>query len=217
MEQITNPVAFNCEKRAFPLKLEKITHETRSRDGQSVEILTGKAMALDEFTTIIDRWGDEFQEKFTKNCMDETLADGHKIMALYNHSWLALMGSTADNLTLALKDDGLYFEFIPKNFEFDRRIIEFIKSGTIDGCSIGFRALEWYWEEKDGTFFRIITKIELYEITFTPIPAYSQTSVEVEVRKADVAAPPPQSSGESDIEERSRILAEVDKLLETLG
>ena len=206
----------DCEKRYFPLRIENLSTETRARDGNNVEMLAGRAMVLDEFTTITDRWGDEFQEKFSKESINETLADGHKIMALYNHDWSCLMGSNADNLTLTLKSDGLYFELIPKNFDFDKRIVELIKSGTIDGCSIGFRVLDYYWEEKEGIFFRIITKIELYEISFTPIPAYEQTNVDVDVRKArETEMPPPNIEPEE--EERNRIITASEELLKTLG
>lgn len=210
IDNIDPKSAFNYEKRTFPLKVDKLAIENRAKNGQTLEVLTGRAVVFEEFTTLIDRWGDEFQEKFTKECMNETLADGHKIIALFNHSWVNLLGSTADNLTLDLREDGLHFELIPKSFEYDKRIIEFIKSGTIDGCSIGFRILESHWEEKDGQWFRIIEKIELYEITFTPLPAYEQTGVNVEVRKARVDVPV--NALISD-EERSKILTETDEIL----
>jgi hypothetical protein len=129
------------------------------------------------------------------------------------------MGSTADNLTLEKKDDGIYFEFTPKGFEFDRRIVEFVKNGTIDGCSIGFRIardkdgrLLVRWEYRDETWFRIIEKIELFEISFTPLPAYESTSVDVEVRKLtaeEKSTAEPQETNE----ERSQILARTEEIL----
>jgi hypothetical protein len=143
-------------------------------------------------------------------------------MALYNHDWSCLMGSTADNMTLEKKTDGLYFEFTPKGFEFDRRIVEFVKSGTIDGCSIGFRIARGAdgipmvrWDYKDEVWYRVIEKIDLYEITFTPIPAYESTNVDVEVRKLSETEAEPPENGITE-EERVRILSETEAILKKL-
>ena len=217
-----NEALTNLEKRVFPLKLEALTVETRAANGQATEVLKGKAAVFDEFTEITNRWGDKFMEKFSKNCMDETLADGHKVMALFNHDWSCLMGSTADNLKLEKKADGLYFEFTPKGFEFDRRITELVRSGTIDGCSIGYRVPEdnadgtrnVLWDKKDGLWHRCVEKIELYEVSFTPIPAYEQTTVDVEVRKLDA---PEENDEPPDGEERKRIIAEAEETLKRIS
>jgi uncharacterized protein len=173
------------EKRTFTLKTKDVSVEKREANGKQVEVLTGYAAVFEQFTELADWWGDTFHEKFTSDSMDETLSDGHVIYALFNHSWRDLMGATVDNLTLEKRDEGLYFELIPKNFEFDRRIMDLVRGGTIGGCSIGFRVLDQDWEEKDGDYFRIIRKVDLYEITFTPIPAYAQTSISVDLREID--------------------------------
>ncbi|RSD21070.1 HK97 family phage prohead protease [Mesobacillus subterraneus] len=173
------------EKRTFTLKTKDVLVEKREANGKQVEVLTGYAAVFEQFTELADWWGDTFHEKFTSDSMDETLSDGHVIYALFNHSWRDLMGATVDNLTLEKRDEGLYFELIPKNFEFDRRIMDLVRGGTIGGCSIGFRVLDQDWEEKDGDYFRIIRKVDLYEITFTPIPAYAQTSISVDLREID--------------------------------
>ena len=167
------------ETRYAPIKVGRPTVETRTKDGKgSGDILKGKAAVFDEFAEITNRFGDTFMEKFSKDCMNETLADGHKVMALFNHDWSCLMGSTADNLTLVKKDDGLYFELTTKGFDLDRRITELVRSGTIDACSIGFQVTEDVWRTVNGMKHRLIEKIELHEITLTPIPAYERTSVE---------------------------------------
>jgi uncharacterized protein len=173
------------EKRTFTMKTKDVSVEKREANGKQVEVLTGYAAVFEQFTELADWWGDTFHEKFTSDSMDETLSDGHVIYALSNHSWRDLMGATVDNLTLEKRDEGLYFELIPKNFEFDRRIMDLVRGGTIGGCSIGFRVLDQDWEEKDGDYFRIIRKVDLYEITFTPIPAYAQTSISVDLREID--------------------------------
>lgn len=178
-------VADDYEKRTFSLKVKNVQIQKRDNQGQQSEVLTGYAAVFEQFTELTDWWGDVFYEKLTKDSMNNTLADGHKIFALFNHSWRDLLGSTGDNLTLEIREDGLYFELVPMNFEFDRRIVEMTRSGTIGGCSIGFSILDQEWEERDGEWFRIIKEIVLYEITFTPIPAYPQTTIQVDLRKVE--------------------------------
>jgi len=189
------------ENRTTPLRIENRIENNHGK------VLKGRAAVFNEFTTMHDYRGDEFQEKFATGCMNETLSDGHKIMALYNHSWSNLLGSTADNLKLKLKADSLCFELTPKGYELDRRIAEHVESGTIDGCSIGFRVLEDRWENKNDQWFRVIEKIELFEITLTPIPAYGQTAVIVETLKAPEA---------DEYEERRQILEETTQTLAML-
>ena len=212
---IISPIMPLIEKRAIPLKLKGVSIETRSASGRDEEVLTGRAAVFEEFTELHDRWGDTFYEKFDQNSMDKTLADGHKIMILYNHSWDCLLGSTASNLTLTLKKDGLYFEYTPKNFDFDRRIVDFVRDGTIVGCSIGYFVTDYYWEEKEGEYFRIIKEIELLEMTLTPIPAYEQTSVDIEVRKVSTAVANKSDAG--DIENRNKIASDAEELLKKLN
>ena len=194
------------EKRVFPLRVMPAI-EIRGKSGQTVEVLTGRAAVFDEFTEMKDLLGDTFQEQFAAGCMTEILDDGHKIMALFNHDWSGLLGSTEDNLTLALKSDGLYFEFVPKRFEFDRRIAELVRTGTIDGCSIGFKVIRDKWEVKNEKTFHTIEALDLFEVTFTPIPAYAQTAIGIKVREA--------INGETEAterEERRQILAYVERI-----
>lgn len=144
--------------------------------GNAIE---GIAAVYDEFTQLYDWWGDTFYERIQKGALKDTLADGHDIFALKNHNWSDILGRTGANLTLSEQEKGLFFELKPNNSTLGRDILEDVRSGLIKGCSIGFRILDQYWEERDGDWFRTITKIELHEITLTPIPAYTSTTAEV--------------------------------------
>ncbi|MCL2225798.1 MAG: HK97 family phage prohead protease [Defluviitaleaceae bacterium] len=217
MEHGKNAAIENCEKRTFTLKIDANSIETRAVNGKNTEIITGRAVVFDEYTKLADRWGESFFERFSADCMRDTLGDGHKIIILYNHSWDNLLGSTVDVLTLQLKSDGLYFEYTPKNFELERRIVDLVRSGTIDGCSIGFNVTDQQWEEKDGSYFRTIKAIELHEMSLTPIAAYEQTSVNIESRKSASTENVPQADGSNEAEERSKILSNADALLKKIN
>ncbi|MHB9949491.1 peptidase [Clostridium botulinum] len=152
--------------------------ETRS-EGDNGNKIVGYAAVYDEFTRLTDRWGDYFYEKISRDAAKESLEDDHEIFALKNHNWDMVLGRTDANLTLKNDEKGIYFELTPNNSTLANDLKEDVKSGIIKQCSIGFRILDQEWEEKEGEYFRVIKQIELFEITLTPIPAYTNTTAEV--------------------------------------
>jgi len=189
--------------------------DTRSA-GESGAKIDGFAAVYDEYTEIMDWWGDSFQERIQRGALTDTLGDGHDIFALKNHNWNEVLGRTGANLVLTDRENGLFFDLTPNQSTLGRDIVEDVRSGLIKGCSIGFRILEQLWEERDDTWFRTITKIELREITLTPIPAYTSTTAEVR------SLTPPAGCGRSqapspsaELQERQAILEEANKIIET--
>ncbi|APF25357.1 phage prohead protease, HK97 family [Clostridium sporogenes] len=152
--------------------------ETRS-EGDSGNKIVGYAAVYDEFTKLTDRWGDSFYEKISRDAAKESLEDGHEVFALKNHNWDMVLGRTDANLILKNDEKGIYFELTPNNSTLANDLKEDVRSGIIKQCSIGFRIVDQEWEEKDGEYFRVIKQIELFEITLTPIPAYTNTTAEV--------------------------------------
>ncbi|MBN2909149.1 HK97 family phage prohead protease [Polycladomyces sp. WAk] len=215
MSQKPTPVVDKNQNEIRTLLIQSI--ETRSV-GESGTKITGLAAVYDEFTPLVDWWGDTFYERIQKGAMKDTLADGHDIFALKNHDWSAILGRTGANLTLSDTENGLFFELTPNNSTLGRDILEDVRSGLIRGCSIGFRILDQYWEERDGDWFRTITKLELREITLTPIPAYTSTSAEVRSLTPDTVkkgGEMPEISA-SEQEERQKILLEANRVYEFL-
>jgi HK97 family phage prohead protease len=192
--------------------------ETRAQGDAGTKI-TGLAAVYDEFTPLTDWWGDTFYERIEKGALKDTLADGHDIFALKNHNWNDVLGRTGANLVLENRDDGLYFELTPNNSTLGRDMLEDVRSGLIKGCSIGFRIVDQYWEERDGDWFRTITKLELREITLTPIPAYTSTTAEVRSLTPDMVrntSNMPQNQPNGEQEERNAILAEAERIQKLL-
>jgi uncharacterized protein len=208
-----NPRTSQNEIRTVPIR----RLETREKGEKQVKI-AGYAAVYDEFTEIRDIWGDVFYERITQDALRRTIEDGHDIFALRNHNWDHVVGRTGQNLTLQSDEKGLYFELIPPNTTLGRDVTEEVRSGLVTQCSIGFRVLNQEWEERDGDWFRTITELELYEITLTPIPAYTSTSAEVRnlipnmVKKGEKM--PEISTSEQ--EERQKILAEANRVYEFL-
>jgi len=174
VEENKNKLGNNHEVRTVNI----LNLETRS-EGENTNKVIGYAAVYDEFTKITDRWGDSFHEKISRDAAKTSLEDGHEVFALKNHNWDMVLGRTGANLILKNDDKGIYFELTPNNSTLANDLKEDVRSGIIKQCSIGFRILDQEWEEKEGEYFRIIKEIELFEITLTPIPAYTSTSAEV--------------------------------------
>ena len=73
---------------------------------------------------------------------------------------------------------GLRFELEVPNTTDGNDLLENVKNGLIGGCSFGFNITDEItrWDEK-WNFYRDITKVELFEVTATPIPAYADTEI----------------------------------------
>lgn len=110
--------------------------------------------------------------------------DWDSTLLLYDHSFSNILARVdAKNLTINVKEDGVYFQATLNDSTLANDVYNDIKSGNVKGCSFGFNIAEdgdtWDFTS-DGTPLHIITKIEtIPELSLTPIPAYTQTSASV--------------------------------------
>lgn len=141
-------------------------------------ILEGYIAKFDTFTQL---W-EGFYEKIDRNAFNDTLSDGHNIFLLYNHNYDKPLASTRNNtLTLIIDEIGLKFRAkINENLSYAKDTYELVKSGECRGCSFGFRAIEddYHYDSQKDEVKRTLLKVELFEGTITPIPAYDTTIVQ---------------------------------------
>lgn len=110
--------------------------------------------------------------------------DWSNTLLLYDHSFSNILARVdAKNLTIDVKNDGVYFQATLNDSTLANDVYNDIKSGNVKGCSFGFNIAEdgdtWDFTA-DGTPLHIITKIEnIPELSLTPIPAYTQTSASI--------------------------------------
>ena len=98
--------------------------------------------------------------------------------ALYNHDWNTPLGRSGKNLSLEMDGEGLRVSLDLPNTTAANDLAELVDAGIVGGMSFGFTVADDEWEQRDGMPLRTINKIdELYEVTFTPIPAYPTTEV----------------------------------------
>lgn len=160
------------EQRTVTLQIRNSNLEERKIEGYA-------AVFGDNYTKLTDRWGDVFFEKISRGAFLKTLANTERDkFMLINHDWNKVVGRTNSNLTLEEDEHGLKFSLEVPNTNDGNDLLENVRLGLIQGCSFGFNIVNSItrWDD-DWTFYRDITEVDLYEVTATPIPAYSDTEI----------------------------------------
>src|SRR5262249_54192729 len=80
---------------------------------------------------------------------------------------------------LKLHEDsrGLAFELHLPNTQLARDIAELVSAGELSQMSFGFVARDDTWSREGRRTIRTLCKVDLFEISIVPEPAYEQTSV----------------------------------------
>lgn len=158
------------EKRALTTGLEL---RAANGEGGSPGTGHGYAVLFNSAANIYDLWTEEFAPgAFAKSLRERD------VIALHSHDMARVVGRmNAGTLTLREDTKGLAFENpLPDNSD-GRDLAVSIDRGDIPGMSFGFRAVKQTWDETVTPPKRTITEAELYEITYSAMPAYDDTEV----------------------------------------
>ena len=148
---------------------------TRSSDdnGMTVE---GYAMLYDQPSVPMP-----FVEYIDRGALDNV--DLSKVLLLYGHDLNSVLArSDAENLQLRADDKGLWFRATLPDTTLGRDTYTNVANGNLKGCSVGFKIGDDKWlQGNDGKVIHHIRSFDqLVEISITPIPAYTETSVNVQ-------------------------------------
>lgn len=108
--------------------------------------------------------------------------DMTNVLALYSHKLTNILGRVSSGtLVLEVDDKGLRFTLDIPDTTLGHDVYTNIENDNLQGCSFGFTIEDDNWQQgSDGTPIHTILQIgELTEISITPLPAYSETSVAV--------------------------------------
>lgn len=158
------------EKRTVNLEFRKTDIENRKIEGYA-------AVFDEKYTQMYDEYGGVYYERVRPGAFKESLEKANVCM-LVNHDWSRIVGRMGSNLRLEEDEAGLRFELDVPNTTDGNDLLENVRLGIIKGCSFGFyierKTTRWSaeWE-----YFQDLDKVELLEITATPIPAYESTSI----------------------------------------
>lgn len=148
---------------------------TRSSDdnGMTVE---GYAMLYDQPSVPMP-----FVEYIDRGALDNV--DLSKVLLLYGHDLNSVLArSDAENLQLRADDKGLWFRATLPDTTLGHDTYTNVANGNLKGCSVGFKIGDDKWlQGNDGKVIHHIRSFDqLIEISITPIPAYTKTSVDVQ-------------------------------------
>lgn len=124
-----------------------------------------------------------FIEYIDRHALDDV--DFSKTLLLYAHDYNKIL-ARADSGTLSTKidDSGLHFTAKLPDTTLANDVRKDIQAGNLKGCSFGFTIVpngDRYDTDSKGQTIHYVDKIDsVSELTITPIPAYNQTSVQVQ-------------------------------------
>jgi HK97 family phage major capsid protein/HK97 family phage prohead protease len=122
-----------------------------------------------------------FVEYIDRGALDNV--DLSKVLLLYGHDLNSVLArSDAKNLQLRADDKGLWFRAALPDTTLGRDTYTNVANGNLKGCSVGFKIGDDKWlQGNDGQVIHHIRSFDqLIEISITPIPAYTETSVDVQ-------------------------------------
>ncbi|QEY00546.1 phage major capsid protein [Limosilactobacillus fermentum] len=150
-----------------------LTTRSSDDDGMTVE---GYAMLYDQPSVPMP-----FVEYIDRGALDNV--DLSKVLLLYGHDLNSVLArSDAENLQLRADDKGLWFQATLPDTTLGRDTYTNVANGNLKGCSVGFKIGDDKWlQGNDGNVIHHIRSFDqLIEISITPIPAYTETSVDVQ-------------------------------------
>lgn len=157
------------EKRSFTEGLELRFAQT---DGET-RTAAGYAVLYNKEADIMGLW----IETIAPGAFDKSLQE-RDVIAIHSHQASRIVGRKgAGTLTLRSDAKGLAFENPLPDTSDGRDLAVQIDRGDIAGMSFGFRATKQEWDDNVDPPHRHITEAELYEITYTALPAYEDTEV----------------------------------------
>jgi uncharacterized protein len=121
-----------------------------------------------------------FNEQCAPGCFDRSITNGDDVMFLRDHNKALLMGRTKSG-TLSLKSDavGLRFTCELPNTQSATELHELVSRGDLPGCSFSFGVAKGgqRFNKVNGQMTRILTDVNLYDVSVVAEPAYPDTSV----------------------------------------
>lgn len=111
-------------------------------------------------------------ETIDRAAFDRTLREMPDVFALIGHDQSRVIARTK-NGTLGLQPDqrGLRVTISPVDTQESRDAFALVSSGTIDAMSFGFRVKDQKFDRRDGAVHRLITDVDLFEVSLVAFPA----------------------------------------------
>lgn len=176
------------------VRISRAESESQEEEKTPSRTIRGRAIILGEMTDIYSEEGFVLREMIAPEAVPESLLKSSDIkMTLYHNPERILARSKKGEGTLKWErdDKGVSFEFdAPETADGDTAL-ELVRKGVVDGCSF------WAYADPDAIIVErkkegetvivertVKSFIKIEDFTLTPSPAYEQTTVEADVKRA---------------------------------
>jgi len=158
----------------FPFAIEK-----RSIEGSNQTYLEGIACPYNSWSQVM---GGHFKEMFLPGAFMDSLGK-RNVLCTNDHTRDKFLGSSnSGTLRIEERAEGLFVSLLLPNTTIGLDLLTMVNRRDVAGMSFDFMGLTDEWAHEEGIACRTISKAELYEVCFTPDPAYLSTNVEISQR-----------------------------------
>ena len=122
-------------------------------------------------------------ETIQRSAFDRTLREMPDVFALIGHDQSRVIARTKNGTLRLIPDErGLRAEISPVDTQESRDAFTLVQSGTIDAMSFGFRVKDQEFDRRDGVIHRLITDVDLFEVSLVAFPANPEARLSARAR-----------------------------------
>lgn len=173
----------NEDIRTFNVQIRAETAIDSQSSNNQVE--SNQNMAISGIATVFNQPSikGNFTEYIGQNALNGV--DLNNVLLLYSHDFSNILArADAGTLQTSIQPDGLHFNAQLPDTQLGKDTYTNIQNGNIKGMSFGFKIApggdSWSVDANGNTIHTINQIDQVFELSLTPIPAYTETSVQVQ-------------------------------------
>lgn len=218
----------NEDIRTFNVQIRAETAIDSQSSNNQVE--SNQNMAISGIATVFNQPSikGNFTEYIGQNALNGV--DLNNVLLLYSHDFSNILArADAGTLQTSIQPDGLHFNAQLPDTQLGHDTYTNILNGNIKGMSFGFNIApdgdSWSVNSQGNTIHTIHKIGQVFELSLTPIPAYTETSVQVQrdlaqflSSKKEVVkmAEKPEEKEEQSVDDQKRSIEQLQKQLSDL-
>lgn len=218
----------NEDIRTFDVKIRAETGLANENSNNQAE--NGQNMAISGIATVFNQPSikGDFTEYVDQNALNGV--DLSNVLLLYAHDFSNILARVdAGTLQTSIQPDGLHFNAQLPDTQLGHDTYTNILNGNIRGMSFGFKIApggdSWSVNSQGNTIHTINKIDQVFELSLTPIPAYTETSVQVQrdlaqflSSKKEVVkmAEKPEEKEEQSVDDQKRSIEQLQQQLSDL-
>jgi HK97 family phage major capsid protein/HK97 family phage prohead protease len=218
----------NEDIRTFDVKIRAETGLANENSNNQAE--NGQNMAISGIATVFNQPSikGNFTEYIGQNALNGV--DLSNVLLLYSHDFSNILArEDSGTLKTSIQPDGLHFNAQLPTTQLGRDTFINIQNGNIKGMSFGFKIApggdSWSVNSQGNTIHTINQIDQVFELSLTPIPAYTETSVQVQrdlqeflssEKEVETMAEKPEEKEEQSVDDQKRSIEQLQSQLADL-